>query len=97
MTSFDREADARKMCESILEKRLAACVKISPVSSSYWWKGRISKSREFLLSAVTTAKKSGKLTDFIKGVHPYEVPEVIVIGAKSANVSYGRWVEYETE
>jgi len=96
VTTFESAKEARKMCELILEKRLAACVKISPASSSYWWKGRIARAKELVLTATTTRRAAGRLAAFIRENHPYEVPEVVETCAKGLSKSYERWVEDET-
>jgi periplasmic divalent cation tolerance protein len=97
ITSFPDRRQANKVSEALLMKRLAACVKLSPVRSSYWWKGRIEKSGEVVMTAVTDSKVSGRAASLIKKLHPYEVPEIIEVPARSMEKSYLEWVESVTK
>ncbi|KAL4617432.1 protein CutA-like [Arapaima gigas] len=61
-----------------MEKRLAASVNILPASFvMYLWKGEIQDATESLLLAKTRTSKVQELTDFVKSIHPYAVPEVL--------------------
>ena len=56
-TTVARKEDARKMSDVLLGGRLAACIQIvGPIESRYWWRGKTSKSGEFLV-LIKTAKR----------------------------------------
>ena len=58
LTTVARKAQARKLADTALRNRLAACVQILPgLESHYVWKGKREISREFLLLAKTTATR----------------------------------------
>ena len=50
-TTIDDEVRAEDIAEALIERKLAACVQIAPVTSHYVWKGAPAKEKEFLLSA----------------------------------------------
>lgn len=95
ITAPDRES-ARKISRHLLEKRLASCINMSPVSSMYWWEGKIEEAEEILLVVKTTTDKLDALTKEVKAVHPYQVPEVIALPIVGGLKEYLSWVERET-
>lgn len=49
MTVSDKK-EATKIAQSLLKEKLIACANIvGPVSSLFWWKGKIDKASEFLV------------------------------------------------
>lgn len=90
-------AGAKKIAQAILKKRFAACVNIIPaVQSIYWWKGRMEQTRESLLIVKTKKALSGKLILFIQKIHPYEVPEILVLPVVAGFKPYLAWLKKET-
>jgi periplasmic divalent cation tolerance protein len=90
---------ARAIARALVERRLAACVNLVPgVVSIYRWKGAIEEGSETTLLIKTRASLVGSLTEAIRELHPYDVPEVvalpIVLGEGSE--AYARWVVEET-
>ena len=80
----------------ILEKKLAACVNISPVESIYWWREKLEKDEEELLIIKTTISKFEDLVEEVKKIHPYEVPEIIAFPIIACNKEYCEWIRKET-
>ncbi|MFN7105865.1 MAG: divalent-cation tolerance protein CutA, partial [Pyrobaculum sp.] len=80
----------------LLEKRLAACINMAPVSSMYWWEGKIEEAQETLLIVKTTVDKLDELTRETKAVHPYQVPEIVALPVVGGYREYLGWVERET-
>ena len=87
-------AEARKISRSLLQKHLAACVnvQISPVESSYRWKGKIETAREHLLIIKTTARRVKSLEREVLRVHSYQTPEFLVLPISAGSKSYLRWL-----
>jgi periplasmic divalent cation tolerance protein len=98
VTSFASLEDAKKMAHALIEGRLAACVQIQEGAHSiYRWDGKICEGNEVLLSAKTVADKWMDISNFIKGHHPYDLPEVIAYAPEKYEVHYGKWVESEVK
>ncbi|ACB40398.1 divalent-cation tolerance protein CutA [Pyrobaculum neutrophilum] len=95
ITAPDRDS-GRKIARHLLERRLAACVNMTPVSSMYWWEGKIEEADEVLLVVKTTTDKLDQLVKEAKAVHPYQVPEVIAVPVVGGLAEYLDWVRRET-
>ncbi|APR84203.1 Periplasmic divalent cation tolerance protein CutA [Minicystis rosea] len=91
---------AEDIARAVLDARLAACVNIVPgVISLYWWQDAVSRDPESTLLIKTRADLVPALTERLRAVHPYEVPEVIALPlvAGAGNGAYRAWVVAETE
>lgn len=88
---------AENIAEQILNDKLAACVNIiDTVKSKYWWEDKIQTDEESLLIIKTTKELIEPLTEKIKSIHPYDVPEVISIKIKEGNEDYLNWIYNST-
>ncbi|MBI4009952.1 MAG: divalent-cation tolerance protein CutA, partial [Candidatus Aenigmarchaeota archaeon] len=63
---------ADKISEVLLNKKLVACVKLSSVKSKYWWKGKIEKHPEVLMTILTKTNLCKQIEKLIKKMHPYD-------------------------
>ena len=97
ITVPDQET-AELVAKAVLEPRLAACVNILPaVRSLYWWEGKIDSSNELLLIAKTEPQLIAELSDAVRAVHPYKIPEIVALSASYVAESYLGWVKAETK
>jgi periplasmic divalent cation tolerance protein len=90
---------AERVARSILEQRVAACVNIVPGATSlYWWEGAIESASESLLVIKTRQDRVQALTEALIAVHPYEVPEVLVVPTRvgEGHAQYLAWVAAES-
>jgi periplasmic divalent cation tolerance protein len=89
--------DAKRIARSIVEEKLAACVNILPgVESIYRWKGKIEEENECVLIAKTSDRNVSKVIKRIEEIHPYEVPDIVVLPLSDGLKSYIEYVEKET-
>ncbi|HID43773.1 MAG TPA: divalent-cation tolerance protein CutA, partial [Archaeoglobaceae archaeon] len=49
--------EAKKIGRELLEKKIAACINIFPITSMYWWEGKIEESPEFVMIVKTKTEK----------------------------------------
>ncbi|XP_073271920.1 protein CutA, chloroplastic isoform X1 [Primulina huaijiensis] len=88
----------KKLAESIVKERLAACVNRVPgVESIYEWKGEIQTDSEELLIIKTRESLLEALTEHVKANHEYEVPEVIALPIIGGNLQYLEWLKNSTK
>lgn len=84
---------AKKISYSLIENRLAACVNIIPsIRSIYRWNDNIQDDAESLLFIKTESSRFLELTNHIKSMHSYDIPEIIELPIKYAEESYAKWV-----
>ena len=95
LTTICKREDAEKMAEALLREKLAACVNMFPVESTYWWKGGIEKESEFVMMIKTKNSLAGKLEKRIVELHPYELPVIEVIDSKTGK-SVEKWIDEVT-
>jgi periplasmic divalent cation tolerance protein len=90
--------EARKIADALIAQKKAACVNIVPmVNSLFRWKGKIEEAEESLLVVKTRAKLLHDIVNTVKGIHSYEVPEIIALPIVEGNPDYLKWIEEETE
>ena len=95
-TAPDAEAAAR-IARVLVEERVAACANLVPqVRSIYRWQGRIEDDSEVLLVIKTRADRVDALAARLRALHPYEVPELVVLRVESGLDAYLDWVRAET-
>ena len=96
-TMCDKKRIAQKISESLLRKKLAACVKIIPnVESSFWWEKKLENENEFLLQIITRKELVDKVKEIIKQNHSYELPEIVEFEIRSSSPEYLKWIEEVT-
>ncbi len=89
---------ARSLAHALVEQRCVACVNLVPgVQSIYRWQGQIEESSEVLLVAKTTAGRIADLMRQLRELHPYEVPECVVLEPRDVEAKYKAWLIAETE
>ena len=88
---------AADLARKIVGERWAACVNIiGGVRSVYRWEGEIQDDAESLLVIKVAAAGVERLQSNLVAEHPYDVPEVLVIGAESGSDAYLSWVAENT-
>ena len=93
LTTLPADADADAFGRSLVEERLAACVNLLPLMDSvYRWEGRVEHETERQVVMKTSRERVDALWDRVRELHPYEVPEFIVIPIIDGNEAYLRWV-----
>lgn len=92
LTTCDNEDIADRIALELVERGLAACVKIDHnVRAIYRYEGEIHDQSEIRLMIKFAARKADAVESFIKANHPYEVPEWIVLRPESVGQKYLDW------
>lgn len=94
-TVGNREA-ADQLAEALVSRRLAACVQISDVASTYWWNGRVTRDSECLLLVKTAAKLYKQVESAVLELHSYEVPEIVQLPIAQGLDRYLDWIASNT-
>ena len=97
LTTLPAEGDPAEFANALLEERLAACVNIFPeMQSIYRWEGEVEQDTERQVLIKTTSSKLGQLWDRVRELHPYEVPEFLVLPITDGNQAYLQWMRSST-
>lgn len=85
--------DAERVARALVEERLAACVNVVPGLVSYYrWKGRVERDDELLLVIKTARPRVEAMRARLVELHPYEVPELIVLPVQGGHPPYLAWL-----
>jgi periplasmic divalent cation tolerance protein len=88
---------ADSWARTLVEERLAACVNVhGPMASVYRWRGAVEREEERQVVIKTTKDRVQELQSRLAELHPYEVPEFLVIAVDSGSETYLRWVADST-
>lgn len=91
-TCGDREL-AERLAETLVDRRLAACVNIvTGVSSTYRWLGKIERDEEVLVLIKTAAAQMAAIETTIKSLSGYDLPEVVALDITGGAEDYLAWV-----
>ena len=92
LTTIGADADAAAIARQLVEERLAACVNMLPAMTSvYRWKGNVEQDREQQIVIKTTPDRLSALETRLRELHPYELPEFLVLAA-GGSTGYLAWV-----
>ncbi len=93
IATHPEEEGARHLAAELVQRRLAACVQVLPgLHSTYRWEGAVQTASEVRLEIKTTAGRLPELTQVFAELHPYEVPEFVVLPSPMALPDYLAWV-----
>lgn len=85
--------DADDLAEALVESGVAACVNIlPPMRSTYRWEGEIETETERQAVVKTTRAAVPALWSRVRDLHPYEVPEFLVLPIVDGNEAYLKWI-----
>ena len=97
LTTCPIDTDTDSLAATLVEERLAACVNIlPPMRSVYRWKDAIERADERQIVIKTTKARLTALEARIRTLHPYDVPEFVVLPIESGSTDYLSWLAENT-
>jgi len=98
LTTVGASFEVQPLALQLVEERLAACVNVVPqIHSVYRWKGKIENDSEQLLLIKTAEERLDALRTTLFAMHPYEVPEFVVIRIDDLSDTYRAWLVGELQ
>jgi periplasmic divalent cation tolerance protein len=85
---------AAEIARALVNEGLCACVNIVPaVRSIYLWDGEVCDGAEVLCVIKTRADRLDALRERLVALHPYEVPELVVLDVTGGHEPYLSWID----
>jgi periplasmic divalent cation tolerance protein len=93
LTTVGDAAAAEQLARALVDEQLAACVNVLPaMTSCYRWKGQLEHAAEYQIIIKTTVGRVADIGSRLTGLHPYELPEFLVIQVSDGSAPYLDWV-----
>jgi periplasmic divalent cation tolerance protein len=93
LSTAGSEDEARKIAHHLVENQIAACVNIVPgIESIYRWQSKVESAHEWLLLIKTTADRFLAVSDAIRELHSYDLPECIAVAIEDGTEAYLQWI-----
>lgn len=93
LSTFPADGDADTLARSLVTERLAACVNVVPAMTSFFrWEGKVEQASERQLIIKTTGARLDPLKARLAELHPYDVPEILVIAVSDGGERYLEWL-----
>lgn len=97
LTTAGTQEEAENLATMLVKEQLAACVQITPISSTYTWQGSLQKETEWLLLVKTRIDLYQEVEDALDVHHSYETPEIIQLPITQGSMAYLSWVNENTK
>jgi periplasmic divalent cation tolerance protein len=91
VTTIDKQ-EAEKISQQLLEERLIACANIFAVSSIFHWSGKTETAEECLILMKSRLDLFEKVSERVKALHSYEVPEILALPVVKGSADYISWL-----
>lgn len=93
ITTCANDEDARIIIDSLLDKKLAACIQVFHVNSFYSWKGSVANDSESILFIKCRDSNYDEIEKDILTNHKYETPEIIKLPITTGFSGYLQWMD----
>ena len=93
LTTWPADRDPAPLALALVEEHLAACVNVlGEMQSTYRWAGQVETATERQLVIKTVAERVPALEARLRVLHPYDVPEFLVISTSGGSDAYVAWI-----
>jgi periplasmic divalent cation tolerance protein len=93
LSTVPTREDGERIAQALVGERLAACVNVVPgLVSTYRWKGEVERADELLLLVKTRSEMVEDLGARLRALHPYELPELVVLPIVGGLEAYLGWI-----
>jgi periplasmic divalent cation tolerance protein len=93
VTTKDK-TEAETLSQSLLKDKLIACANlINPIDSFFHWQNKIERADECLIIMKSRLDLFKQIVEQVKGLHTYEVPEVLALPIVDGSKDYLDWMD----
>jgi len=93
VTSFEQEEQAADIIRTLVRERHIACGNIlRSVRSIYIWQDKLEDTEEVIAILKTTSTMAALAGERLRELHPYDVPEILVLTPEAVETAYADWV-----
>lgn len=89
---------AQRIVQELVQAQLVACGHVAAAGCSiYRWEGRLERAEESAITLKTTAACVPAVLQRLRQLHPYQVPEFLVVPVMGASPEYLAWVRDQVQ
>jgi len=92
-TTVSNAEEADTLARAAVERRLAACVQVEAIHSTYRWQGAVASEPEVRLMFKTSRALYPALEALLRETHPYELPAIFGVPVAEVSAAYAAWVK----
>jgi periplasmic divalent cation tolerance protein len=89
-------AEAQRLADLLVGRRVAACVQLVDIASTYTWQGKAEHAQECLLMIKTRSALYPQIESELRENHSYSLPEIVQIPLENGLPEYLRWIDENT-
>ncbi len=89
----ESDEQAKTIGTALLKVRLVACVRYTPISSSYWWDGKINHDSEVLLMMESTEQKFDEIEAIVTKLHSYKEFVLTMVPVTKTTPGVVQWLD----
>lgn len=96
-TTTDNQSKAQEIANTLVTQKIAACVQIDTIQSTYTREKQLQNTTEYRLSIKTKETLYDEVAVMIRTLHNYETPEIIATTIRYISEDYATWIEENTK
>lgn len=86
--------EAEKIAHHLINDKLIACANIiGPITSLFRWSENAEHAEEYLMLMKSRQDLFDRLTEVVKTIHSYEVPEILALPIVNGSRTYLDWLQ----
>ena len=94
LVTTPKKVEAEKIAQTLLKEKLIACANIiNPVTSFFHWSGKVDRAEECLVVMKSRLDLFAELSERVRGLHSYEVPEILALPIVDGSAAYLDWMD----
>ena len=93
MVSVGKESEAKNIAKALVEQKLAACVQLLPIQSTYIWQGKFECDAEILMLIKSCKDDFAAIERVVRSLHSYDVAEIISFDIAAGSRPYLDWID----